>query len=129
MTGCLRIWRLLYEALLPLFIMGLLPMRILATTVHDPQVYAQVLRQLEQTAAQYAKQITHWQEQINHFKEQGNLLKEQLAGLTGLREIGDLEGELSSLILDLKGINKHREVLNSMLRSSDEGGSPYIEGF
>lgn len=93
--------------------------------VHDPQTCSQALKQLQQTAGHYSKEIAYWQEQINHFKAQNSLLKEELASLTGLRELGDIEGELSSLIQDLKGINKHRDALNATLRSSNDQNSSY----
>lgn len=96
-------------------------------TVHDPQTCAQAIKQLQQTASHYGKEIAHWQEQINHFKAQNGLLKEQLSSLTGLRELNDIEGELSSLIQDLKGINKHRDALNSMLRSSNDQDNSYTQ--
>lgn len=96
-------------------------------TVHDPQTCTQAIRQLQQTASHYGKEISHWQEQINHFKAQNGLLKEQLSSLTGLRELNDIEGELSSLIQDLKGINKHRDAFNSMLRSSNDQDNSYTQ--
>lgn len=90
-----------------------------ALVVHDPQTCAQAINQLHQTASHYSKEIGHWQDQISHFKQQSGLLKNQLSSITGLRDIGDLEGELKSLIQELKSIEKHRELLNGLLRSSN----------
>ncbi len=109
-----------------LFVLGLLiTPNALALMVHDPQTCAQAIKQLSQTTSHYGKEISHWQEQINHFKTQNGLLKNQLASLTGLRELGDLEGELLSLMEEIKGIEKHRDALNALLRSSDAEDSGY----
>lgn len=110
---------------LPILLFYIIFLKAFAMTVHDPQTCAQAIKQLHQTASHYGKEIAHWQEQIHQFKTQNGLLKDQLASLTGLRELGDLEGELSSLIRELKGINKHRESLNAMLRSSESEDNGY----
>ena len=115
------------KIILSLSISCLMAVPAFALTVHDPQAYAQAIKQLNETAAHYGKEIAHWQEQINYFKAQGGLLKEQLASLTGLRELNDIDGELSSLIQDLKGINKHRDTLNFLLRSSNGQDSGYTQ--
>lgn len=112
--------KVLYILLLCLF-----PFSSSALMVHDSETCAQAIKQLSQTATHYGKEIAHWQEQINHFKEQNGLLKNQLASITGLRELGDLEGELVSLRQELKGIEKHRDSLNALLRSSDSEDNGY----
>lgn len=111
--------------ILYILLLCIISLNSLALTVHDPQTCAQAIKQLGQTAAHYSKEIGHWQEQINHFKEQSGLLKNQLASITGLRDLGDLEGELISLRYELKGIEKHRDSLNTLLRSSDSEESGY----
>ena len=50
-------------------LVSLFSAKVLATTVHDPQVYAQAIKQLEQMASQYGKEIAYWQEQLNHLKK------------------------------------------------------------
>ena len=91
--------------------------KALALMVHDPKSCAQAIRQLSQTASHYRQEIAHWQDQINHFKTQGGLLKSQLASLTGVRDLGDIEGELFSLMQEIKGIESHRDELNALLQS------------
>lgn len=116
--------KVLYTLLLGAWLLSL---KAFALMVHDPQTCAQAIKQLQQISSHYSQEIAHWQDQINHFNAQNGLLKEQLAGLTGLRELGNLEGELSALIRDLKGINKHRDDLNSILRSFNEQDNSYTQ--
>ena len=78
--------------------------------VHDPQNYMQTINQLRQAAK-------NWKEQMNQFREQNNMMKDQLSSMTGVRDIGDLEGELLSLKQELQGIEKHRDLLNNLLCS------------
>lgn len=82
----------------------------LGIIVHDPKNYLQTINQIRQAAKQ-------WREQMNQFKEQNKMMKEQLSTMTGGRDVGDLDGELLSLKQELKGIEKHRELLNNLLRS------------
>ena len=96
-----------------------------ALIVHDPESCAKAIEQLQQTASHYRQEIVHWQDQINHFKEQTNILKSQLASLSGLRDIRNLDEELVSLIHELRGIDRHREELNELLRSPDSELSTY----
>lgn len=105
----------------------LFSLEVLALTVHDPQTCAQAIKQLSQTASHYGKEIEHWQQQINYFKRQNHLLENQLASLTGVRELGDLEGELLSLRRELKGVEKHRESLNALLRSDQAEDRGYAD--
>lgn len=109
----------------------LLPLKAFALIVHDPETCTQAIKQLSQTASHYGKEIEHWQQQINYFKRQNDLLENQLSSMTGVRELGDLEGELLSLRRELKGIEKHRETLNALLRSDraeDRGYADEILG-
>jgi type IV secretion system protein VirB5 len=82
------------------------------TVVHDPKNNLQIINQLRQ-----AKK--YWEEQKRQFKEQNNMMKDQLASNTGMRDVGDLDNELSDLKKELKGIEKHRDLLNNLLRSPD----------
>ncbi|MGI4852363.1 MAG: type IV secretion system protein [Janthinobacterium lividum] len=107
------------KIILSVSLLCFISVQALAMTVHDPRSCAQAIKQLHQTASHYSKEINHWQNQINHLKEQSGLLKDQLASLTGLRELGNLEGELLSLMKELKSTGKHREALNAFLRSPD----------
>lgn len=73
-----------------------------------------------------ASEVRHWKEQlehyratISHFTNLENTLKDQLASFSGIRTIGELEGQLSSLMYELKGIERHRSMLNDMLGSRD----------
>lgn len=99
----------------------------LAVLVHDPISYAKALEQLRQMATHYRAEVEQWQQQISHFKEQNNLMKEQLASTTGLRELGDLGGELLTLAQELAGIEKHREALNACLRSPSSEQHEYAD--
>lgn len=47
------------------------------------------------------------------------MMKGQLMGLTRLRDIGDLEGQLSLLTDEVQGIQKKRAMLNTMLSSAN----------
>ena len=96
-----------------------------ALVVHDPKNYVQALNQLKQTAKHYGKEVAHWQEQIKHVKEQNNMIKNQLASMTGIRDIGNLEGELLSLKQEMRGIEKHRDSLNKLLCSPNPEQNEY----
>lgn len=94
--------------------------RVFGLIVHDPRNYAQTINQLRQSAK-------HWREQMNQFKEQNSMMKDQLASVTGVRNVGDLDGELLSLQKELRGIEKHRESLNKLLRSPDSQQNEYAD--
>ena len=115
------------KILLSVLLLCFITVKAFALTVHDPRSCAQAIKQLHQTASQYSKEIGHWQDQINHLKEQSSLLKNQLASLTGLRDLGDIDGELSSLLQDLKATGRHRDSLNALLRSSDSEDHGYAD--
>lgn len=56
---------------------------------------------------------------------QQNTLKSQLASMTDIRDIGDLEGQIDSLIYEMDGIERHRSMFTEMLSSSDPEISAY----
>jgi len=91
----------------------------LGTIVHDPQNLLQAAKHYSKEVAHFQEQMNQWKQTAEHFKEQHNMMKRQLASNTGERDIGDVDGELSSLSQELNGIEKHRRLLNNLLRSSD----------
>jgi len=89
------------------------------TPVVDVKSIFQLVNQIKQTAAHYKKEITHWKDQMNTFRDQEKIMSDQFKSMTGQRNVGDIDGQLLALKQEMDGIDKHRELLNSALRSSD----------
>ncbi len=100
-------------------------------TIYDHKADINSLRQIADGAKRHAEQVRQWKDQAMHWKQtlehytaQQNTLKSQLASMTDIRDIGDLEGQIDSLIYEMDGIQRHRSMFTEMLSSSE----PEISG-
>lgn len=99
--------------------------------VHNEVARVQTVKQMADGAKRHAQQVRQWKDQamqwkqtLEHYTSQQNTLKSQLASMTDIRDIGDLEGQIDSLIFEMDGIERHRNMFTEMLSSSE----PEISG-
>lgn len=114
-----------------LIIMSCISGTSLGLVTYDQKADVNALRQIADGVKRHAEQVRQWKDQamqwkqtLEHYTSQQNTLKSQLASFTGVRNIGDLEGEIDSLISEMDGIERHRSMLTEMLSSSE----PEISG-
>lgn len=95
-------------------------------TTYDHKADINSLRQIADGAKRHTQQVRQWKDQamqwkqtLEHYTSQQNTLKSQLASLTDIRDIGDLEGQIDSLIYEMDGIERHRSMFTEMLSSSE----------
>ncbi len=93
--------------------------------VYDTVANTNSLKQIADGAKRHAEQVRQWKEQamqwqqtLKHYTNQQETMKDQLASLTNIRDIGDLEGQIDSLIYEMDGIERHRSMFTEMLSSS-----------
>ncbi|WP_342225712.1 type IV secretion system protein [Rickettsia endosymbiont of Urophora cardui] len=108
-----------------------MPNTSLGLVTYDQKADINSLRQIADGAKRHTQQVRQWKDQAMHWKQtlehyttQQNTLKSQLASLTDIRDIGDLEGQIDSLIYEMDGIERHRNMFTEMLSSSE----PEISG-
>ena len=103
----------------------------LGLVTYDQKADINSLRQIADGAKRHTEQVRQWRDQamqwkqtLDHYTNQQATMKEQLASLTNIRDIGDLEGQIDSLIYEMDGIERHRSMFTEMLSSSE----PEISG-
>lgn len=107
-------------------IMMLVSGKSFGLTTYDHTANINSLRQIADGAKRHTEQVRQWKDQamqwkhtLDHYTNQQATMKEQLASLTNIRDIGDLEGQIDSLIYEMDGIERHRSMFTEMLSSSE----------
>lgn len=98
----------------------------LGLVTYDQKADVNALRQIADGAKRHTEQVRqwkdqamHWKQTLEHYTNHENTLKSQLASFTGVRNIGDLEGQIDSLISEMDGIERNRSMFTEFLGSSD----------
>lgn len=107
------------KRLVLLGILLLVSPRSYALMVYDPKAIATAIQHHGELEKHWKEELDHCQKMMHNVTQQSDMLKEQLMGLTRLRDIGDLEGQLSLLTDEIQGIERKRAMLNGMLSSAN----------